>query len=260
MMHSTKKLCMLALVLVMAMAGVACANDLKSAQAAASQGDHAAQYLLGKAHESGNGVAQDYTAAIAWFRKAAEQGHVKAQAALGLLYETGRGTPRDYNQALFWHRKAADSGHAESQKNLGVMYENGQGAPRDYKMAAYWYGKSANQGNDKAQRNLARFYQEGLAGKKDEFQALHWYRLSAGQGNAKAQLALAEMLASSNGAQERIEAYMWFELAASRFMDPGLKQQAVRDRDTLAKKMAVDEVAEAQRRAKSAAAKMQRSQ
>ena len=55
----------------------------------------------------GRGVAQDYTQAVFWYRKAAEQGDASAQDGLGEIYDNGYGVRQDYAQAVAWYRKAA---------------------------------------------------------------------------------------------------------------------------------------------------------
>lgn len=49
---------------------------------AAEQEDSFAQYNLGFAYYSGEGVSQDYDQAVYWFQKAAEQGHSDAKRIL----------------------------------------------------------------------------------------------------------------------------------------------------------------------------------
>ena len=52
---------------------------------AAEQGQVNAQFNLGFCCCNGQGVSQDYTEAVKWYRKAVEQGHVKAQMQLDIL-------------------------------------------------------------------------------------------------------------------------------------------------------------------------------
>jgi TPR repeat protein len=40
----------------------------------------------------------------------AEQGYATAQYSLGQVYEYGDGVPQDYTQAMRWYRQAADQG------------------------------------------------------------------------------------------------------------------------------------------------------
>ena len=53
---------------------------------------------------------------------AAEQGDVDAQNKLGVMYYRGEGVPQDYSHAVSWFRKAAEQGHAVAQYNVGLMF------------------------------------------------------------------------------------------------------------------------------------------
>ena len=84
----------------------------------AKQGDADAQYNLGAMYAKGDGVAQDYSAALAWVRKAADQGIAEAQFGLGVMYNNGYGVPQDDAAALAWFRKAAMSGARQAEQGL----------------------------------------------------------------------------------------------------------------------------------------------
>ena len=84
----------------------------------ADRGDPDAQTLLGRCYQNGQGVAQDYAQAVAWFRKAAEQGNAHAQCNLGSCYKNGQGVAQDYAQAVAWFRKAADQGHDGAKRAI----------------------------------------------------------------------------------------------------------------------------------------------
>ena len=58
-------------------------------RAAASSGDARAQFAIGNFFIGGDGVPQDFSAAIRWFEQAAEQGHDGAQYILGLIFDQG---------------------------------------------------------------------------------------------------------------------------------------------------------------------------
>ena len=120
---------------------------------AADQGVAQAQFNLGVKYDNGEGVPQDYAAAVSWYRKAAEQGAAYAQFNLGVKYDNGEGVPQDYAAAAGWYRKAADQGVAQAQFNLGVMYAKGQGVPQDYVQAHKWFNLAAASGNADAVKN-----------------------------------------------------------------------------------------------------------
>ena len=56
-----------------------------------------------------------------------EQGDANALYALGLMYHNGQGVSQDYTEAVKWFRLAVLWGRANAQYNLGFMYANGQG-------------------------------------------------------------------------------------------------------------------------------------
>ena len=54
-------------------------------------------------------------------RVLAEQGSAEAQFSLGVAYDTGQGVAQDSAEALRWYRLAADQGHASAQFNVGTV-------------------------------------------------------------------------------------------------------------------------------------------
>ena len=159
----------------------------------------------------------DYTTALRLYRPLANQGSAAAQHNLGFMYAHGQGMPQDYAEAVMWYRKAAEQGLAAAQLNLGVMYDNGQGVPQDYAEAVMWYRKAAEQGVAAAQLNLGVRYDNGRG-----------------------------------VPQDYVQAHMWFNLAAARFLasETENRETAVRNRDRIAAKMTVAQIAEAQRLAR----------
>ena len=87
--------------------------------------------------EDGLAAAQrgDYATALRLFRPLAKRGHASAQFILGVAYASGEGVKQDYAEAEKWYRKAAKQGFAAAQYNLGVMYRDGQGVKQNYAQA-----------------------------------------------------------------------------------------------------------------------------
>jgi TPR repeat protein len=104
-------------------------------------------------YAKGQGVAQNHSAAMSWYRKAADQGYATAQYNLGTMYDRGNGVPQDYAAAVSWYRKAAEQGHADGQSQLGFMYSVGQGVPEDYVLAHMWLNLAATSGNKRAAKS-----------------------------------------------------------------------------------------------------------
>ena len=130
------------------------------------------------------------------------------------MYTNGEGVPQDYQEAGKWYRLAAEQGYAAAQSNLGVRYTNGEGVPQDYQ------------------------------------EAVKWYRIAAEQGYANAQGSLGGMYVTGRGVpQDYVQAHKWINLAASRTI-PEKAGDYRSARDSLAEKMTVSQVAEAQRLAR----------
>ena len=72
---------------------------------------------------------------------------------LGVIYDNGQGVPQDYKAAVKWYSLAAEQGHAFAQYNLGVSYTNGEGVIQDNVYAHMWWNLSASTGNEKAREN-----------------------------------------------------------------------------------------------------------
>jgi TPR repeat protein len=160
-------------------------------------------------------------------------------------YESG-----DYATALKEWRTLAVQGHARAQAAFGVMYANGRGVAQDYAEAVRWFRKAAEQGHADAQFNLGRMYGQGRGVTQDDAEAVRWYRKAADQGHADAQFHLGLMYGQGQGVtQDYVEAHMWFNLAASRASVEDQKKYAEK-RDSLARIMTAEQIAEAQRRAR----------
>jgi hypothetical protein len=152
-----------------------------------------AQYDLGNAYENGDGVPQDATEAVSWYRKAADQGDPDAQTSLGYMYHIGKGVQKDATEAVSWYRKAADQGNVLAQCNLGTMYENGDGVQKDDTEAVSWFRKAAEQGYAEGEFNLGANYASGDGVPKDDAQALSWYQKAADQGYEIAKAVVANI-------------------------------------------------------------------
>ena len=132
-------------------------------EAPAARGHAGAQFSLGVAYATGNGVSQSLTRAVEWWREAASKGHVTAQLNLGLLYWRGEGVEKDLAKARKWWRRAADGGDAAAQFHLGAMAAIGEGEPLNYKEAARWWRRAAAQGYVQAIKGLEILRSSGVA-------------------------------------------------------------------------------------------------
>ena len=102
-------------------------------QPLAEEGDRKAQFNLGLLHETGRGVAQNLSAAVAWYERAARQGVTQAQLNLAALHQTGRGVTQDPTEALYWLEVAARLGEgaarnqaSDAATELAPLLEDGE--------------------------------------------------------------------------------------------------------------------------------------
>lgn len=76
------------------------------------------QTTLGKGYYKGQGIKQDYTEAVKWFKLAAEYGSKNDQNTLGACYFAGKGVEQDSIASFKGYQKAVDQGLTEAQQNL----------------------------------------------------------------------------------------------------------------------------------------------
>ncbi|MGF9756911.1 tetratricopeptide repeat protein [Microvirga sp. 0TCS3.31] len=117
-------------------------HALELAKPAAEQGDATGMLVLGTLYFRGEGVRQDYEAALKWWRAAAALGNIRAQNNLGVIFREGHGVQRNYDEAIKWFASAAASGEAYAHWNLGLMHENGQEFPVDVEKVLEFYKKA----------------------------------------------------------------------------------------------------------------------
>ena len=135
-----KALVMIAFVL---MTSVACTSK-ESSEAAPAMSADAIDAQLRKA-----GMLykqRNYTAANRTWRPLADRGVPEAQYNLGQAYDSGEGVLKDPAQSAIWYSKAAEQGYAAAQYNLGVDYLKGDGVKEDRGTAVRWITLAAKQG------------------------------------------------------------------------------------------------------------------
>ncbi len=203
------------------------AEIVKLATGYAEKGVPEAQYVLGVAYETGQGVKQDYATAESWYRKAAEKGNRNAEYAIGniyyhlegSLYRDGHGVNQveseQHDESVKWFRLASDHGVAAAQFHRAAMYLSGYGESNDFAKARALYQRAGDQGLAAAQYNLAVMYAHGIGGETDYASAGQWYAKAAAQGLILAQNDLGELIEHGAGfAQDYAAAAKWYRLAA----------------------------------------------
>ena len=161
-----------------------------------------------------------YDQAVAPCTRAAGQGSLDAQKWLGLIYTRGQGVAQDYAAALKWKKMAALQGDAGAQFSYGRMLEQGLGTRPDPAEALTWYRKAAAQGNVDAWYSIGSLYYRGMGVEKDPVVALAWYQLAADQGMYLAREAVDKLSAELSADRQTAAA----ELAGQLRKKPGRKE------------------------------------
>ncbi|MBI5383391.1 MAG: sel1 repeat family protein [Verrucomicrobia bacterium] len=131
-------------------------DQIKEWEQAADKGDAHDKFALGKKFRDGVEVAQNFTNAAVWFRKASEAGHAKAQYQLALSYREGHGVAKDEAEAAKWLLKASEQGNGNAMEELGFMLWKGQGVTTNYVEAHKWLTLAAAEGEGKAAKGAKK--------------------------------------------------------------------------------------------------------
>lgn len=207
--------------------------------AAASQGNAEAMYMLGECYASSSNYIEgayighmlgetddeiqidlNEKKALKWFERAAEQGNTAAKFRLAEFYEYGKGTETNKELAMIWCRRAARDGYAEAQYHLAHCYFFGEGIEENKTEAIKWYKKAAEQGHDWSQYALGNYYfRYPDIDVNDVKEAVKWYKLAAahkdGCANTSAQYALGDVYSFGCFIKpDNNEALKWYKTAA----------------------------------------------
>jgi uncharacterized protein len=92
---------------------------------------------------------------------------------------------QDYARAAPLLLVEAERGVPVAQTYIGYMYQRGLGVPRDYVVAASWLNQAAEQGEPTAQFFLGLLFDKGFGVPQDWVQAEVWLNLAASQASIK---------------------------------------------------------------------------
>jgi TPR repeat protein len=159
-----------------------------------------AQFFVGQAYRTGDGLPKDPENSLIWYGKAAAKNHPDALHDLALLYleqKTNRAAVQ-LGDALIL--RAAQMGHREAQFQCALWYLRDD-IHQDCDAGREWMSTAAENGSTKAEFVLFQsyYYGIGLATNcpfytKDKADGIRWRRLAAEHGNLQAQSTLALMM------------------------------------------------------------------
>ncbi|MBP3195188.1 MAG: sel1 repeat family protein [Cardiobacteriaceae bacterium] len=118
------------------------AQAAKHLQNAANKGDAVAQFNLGVAYASGDGVTANEKTAIDLWQKSAAQGYPAAQYELAIYYLD----KKQASKAAPLLKSLADNGDPAAQYNYAMMLGKGDGVKKNDALALEYLQKSAAQG------------------------------------------------------------------------------------------------------------------
>lgn len=158
----------------------------------AEMGNAEALYLLGYAHETGQGAEGSRDKALEYYRKAADAKHKDAVYRMSfILLASDKAEEREKaGKAL---EKAAQDDPAVAGRILGEAYLRGLLSKEpDAEKAVHWWKKSADSGDVTSLLLLARFHEGefGFPEKRNGKIALEYYGKAADLGNASAMVTV----------------------------------------------------------------------
>lgn len=104
-------------------------------------------YLLGEMYELGEGINQNFNAALSYYKQSAAKGNTNAICKLGNFYQLGQGVERNDSLAFIQYNKAANAGNPWGQRCVAICYYSGIGTKRDVGTANHWYQTAAKGGD-----------------------------------------------------------------------------------------------------------------
>lgn len=125
--------------------------------------------------------AGDFDKAVEVYRQSAEEGNAEAQFDIGYAYYTGEGISRDYTSAAMWFKRSARQQFAKAMYNLAYCYMNGRGVPRDYDKAYSLLVESAEKEYKRAQLTLADCFARGVLVEQNEAESNKWRNRAEGK-------------------------------------------------------------------------------
>lgn len=139
---------------------------------AAAQGNHEAQFTLGKLYFLGSDTTKkNYITAHYWFAQAARAHFAPATYYMGLIYKNGYGQPVNATESVKWFEQGAKQNQAASLFMLANAYRAGEGVPQNDAQAVKYYQAAAELEHPEAIQTLAMAYQHGEMGLKADASA-----------------------------------------------------------------------------------------
>lgn len=134
--------------------------------------------FIGRMYLRGDGVAQNFDKAKAWFERGKSHGDPQSQWGLGIMMLNGHGVRRNIKLATELLKTSADQDYAPAQVQMGRLFLD-QGNPEDVKTANYLFELAVRYGNLEAWYYLAEMTYNGVGRERQCPMALGYYKAVA---------------------------------------------------------------------------------
>ncbi len=188
---------------------------------------------MGYSYYNGQGVKQDYTAALKWFRNAADRDYAPAQYQLGLCFYNGHGVAKNDAEAYAWWSSAAKTEELAAQGFNALVEQMSAeqvlaGCRRMKELRAQIEARlpdrellalkgRAEEGDTETQSRLGVSYALGQGVATNYVKAVNWWRKAAEQNSALAQSCLGTCYYLGQGVDKNYEeAVKWYRKAAEQ--------------------------------------------
>lgn len=101
---------------------------------------------LGSLYNFGEGVRQDYSKAMQYYKKSCDLGSGDGYLKLGLSYYGGNGVQKNIKLAINLLTKSCEAENAIACIMIGAMYRNGEDVKQSFSKAKELYGKACDLG------------------------------------------------------------------------------------------------------------------
>ena len=190
-------------------------DPAESLKQMADRGDSSAQAKYGGMLESGQGVAQNLSEAVEYYRRSAVQGNKEGMVYYGRCLRYGKGCSQNIPEALSYFQKAVDQGDLDGMDELAKMYRYGIGVYRTEGKAAQLWKQAADAGHYLAQSYYGEMLEEGRGVKRDIAEAVKYYKMASDHACPHGMFNYADMLQhGKNVPADPEEAVRLYKLAA----------------------------------------------
>lgn len=187
------------ILLLVAFAGFAKAQDFSSLKNKADYGDPIAQRDLALMYLYGRDTEKNVDKAIEYYKKAALCGSTHAMMSLCDIYSD----KKMYVEAISYSKKLMDYGYAKSAFNIGICFSHGFGTVQDKERAKEYYALGASMGDADCMNLLASM-------EKTKSNEIHYYETAARLENPIAQYNYGAYLAMGIGTSPNyVKALYW---------------------------------------------------